>query len=150
VILISPRSTSKSGQVDREIVRASETNKLVFPILVDLTYERFQALQPAWAQAFGATKAVETTSAAIGAVVPRIVQGLTMRGVAPDRAGAAPRTGERVVLLYKRNAHPDEDVLKLLGRELAECGYEVFIDRHLSTGMEWAAEIQRQVRSADA
>ncbi|HYX42998.1 MAG TPA: AAA-like domain-containing protein, partial [Pyrinomonadaceae bacterium] len=58
--------------------------------------------------------------------------------------------GLRVALLYKRNAQPDEHVLKLLERELQAHDYNVFIDRHLSIGVEWAKEIERQVRTADA
>ncbi|MBA3320401.1 MAG: AAA-like domain-containing protein [Pyrinomonadaceae bacterium] len=56
----------------------------------------------------------------------------------------------RVALLYKRNAQPDEHVLKLLEGELQSHGHKVFIDRHLSIGVEWAKEIERQVRTADA
>ncbi|HZB43631.1 MAG TPA: AAA-like domain-containing protein [Pyrinomonadaceae bacterium] len=62
-------------------------------------------------------------------------------------------TGEkrlRVALLYKRNAKPDEQVLKFLEDELTRRGYSVFIDRHLTIGVEWAKEIERQVRTADA
>ena len=58
--------------------------------------------------------------------------------------------GLRVALLYKRNAQPDEHVLKLLEQELKARDYNVFIDRHLSIGVEWAKEIERQVRTADA
>jgi len=56
----------------------------------------------------------------------------------------------RVALLHKRNAQPDEQVLKLLEDELRARGYRVFNDRHLSIGVEWAKEIERQVRTADA
>lgn len=56
----------------------------------------------------------------------------------------------RVALLYKRNAKPDEQVLKFLEDELTRRGYSVFIDRHLTIGVEWAKEIERQVRTADA
>jgi serine/threonine protein kinase len=56
----------------------------------------------------------------------------------------------RVALLYKRNAQPDEHVLRLLEAELKAQGHEVFIDRHLAVGVEWAKEIERQVRTADA
>lgn len=56
----------------------------------------------------------------------------------------------RVALLYKRNAQPDEHVLRLLEAELRAQGHEVFIDRHLTVGVEWAKEIERQVRTADA
>lgn len=56
----------------------------------------------------------------------------------------------RVALLYKRHAQPDEQILAMLETELRAQGYEVFIDRHMSIGVEWAQEIERQVRSADA
>jgi hypothetical protein len=61
---------------------------------------------------------------------------------------AAPAS--RVVILYKRNARPDEQVLGLLEAELRARGYGVFVDRHLTVGVEWAREIERQVRGADA
>jgi tRNA A-37 threonylcarbamoyl transferase component Bud32 len=56
----------------------------------------------------------------------------------------------RIVLLGKRNQQTDEQVLKLLETRLAADGHSVFIDRHLSIGVEWAREIERQLRSADA
>jgi serine/threonine protein kinase len=55
----------------------------------------------------------------------------------------------RVVLLYKRNAQPDEQILAMLETELRAQNFEVFIDRHMSIGVEWAQEIERQVRNAD-
>lgn len=56
----------------------------------------------------------------------------------------------RVAILYKRHAQPDEEILSLLEADLRAQGYEVFVDRHMSIGVEWAQEIERQVRSADA
>ena len=55
-----------------------------------------------------------------------------------------------VAILYRRNAQPDEQVLKALESELIAHGHRVFIDRHMTIGVEWAREIERQVRSADA
>lgn len=55
-----------------------------------------------------------------------------------------------IALLYKRHAQPDEQILAMLETELRAQGFEVFIDRHMSIGVEWAQEIERQVRSADA
>src|SRR5262249_48356867 len=60
------------------------------------------------------------------------------------------QTVAKAAILYKRNAHPDEQLLKYLETELKSRGYEVFIDRHLSIGVEWAREIERQLRSSDA
>ncbi len=56
----------------------------------------------------------------------------------------------RVALLYRRNAHPDQELLSMLESQLLTSGYRVFIDRHLTIGLEWAREIERQVRNADA
>src|SRR5207245_8157667 len=53
-------------------------------------------------------------------------------------------------LLYKRYAQPDEQVLELLETELRAAGHSVFIDRHLVIGVEWAKEIEREIRTADA
>lgn len=58
--------------------------------------------------------------------------------------------GKRIALLYKRHAQPDEQILSLLEEHLRAEGYEVFVDRHMSIGVEWAQEIERRVRSADA
>ena len=60
-----------------------------------------------------------------------------------------PALGE-IVLLYKRNAHPDEEVLGLAEKGLRERGYQVFIDRHLVVGMEWAREIEQRISRAEA
>lgn len=56
----------------------------------------------------------------------------------------------QIMLLYKREAQPDEQVLKLLETHLINNGHKVFIDRHLKVGIEWAKEIEHQIRSADA
>jgi hypothetical protein len=56
----------------------------------------------------------------------------------------------RVVLLYKRSIPADDHVLHLLETELAAREYKVWIDRNLSVGVEWAKEIERQVRTAHA
>jgi hypothetical protein len=54
-----------------------------------------------------------------------------------------------VVLLYKRNAQPDEHLLQLLEAEFKAQGHDVFIDRHLTIGVEWAKQVEERVRAAD-
>jgi hypothetical protein len=56
----------------------------------------------------------------------------------------------KVVLLYKRNAQPDESVLRTLEEALSKAGYSPFIDRHLAIGVQWATEIERRIRRADS
>jgi len=54
-----------------------------------------------------------------------------------------------VVILYKRNASPDDHVLHLLETALTEKGVPVFIDRHLKIGVEWAQKIEESIRAAE-
>ena len=56
----------------------------------------------------------------------------------------------RIVLLYRRNAKPDDQLLGYLETELEALGYSVFIDRHLKIGVEWAKAIEEKIRTSDA
>jgi len=56
----------------------------------------------------------------------------------------------KVVLLYKRGDALCEPLLKCLEDLLLSRGFEVFIDRHLRLGEEWAREILSRIRAADA
>jgi len=51
--------------------------------------------------------------------------------------------------LYKRHAENDEHVLKLLERRLRAMGHDVFVDRHLSIGVDWAKTIVERIRASD-
>jgi class 3 adenylate cyclase len=57
--------------------------------------------------------------------------------------------GRRVALIYKRGAEPDESLLQILERELQQRGCQVFVDRHLRVGLNWAREIEQTLRAAD-
>jgi len=74
------------------------------------------------------------------------------KAATPTIKRATPRScvGAKVVLLYKRNMEPDGSLMRSLETELTKCGCEVFIDRHLRVGLDWAREIQRTIRTADA
>ncbi len=74
------------------------------------------------------------------------------RPVAPDHSGSDsyPTDPSRIVILYKRDAQPDGQVLLLLEKELFKRGYHVFVDRHLTVGIQWAKEIEHQIRTAEA
>lgn len=70
---------------------------------------------------------------------------------AAQRLASEPAPGSKKVFLsYRRNSKMDEEVLKLLEMQLRENNFEVFIDRHLKVGIEWAREIERNIRDADA
>jgi len=55
-----------------------------------------------------------------------------------------------VVILYKRGLEPDGALMKTLEARLSASGCRVFYDRKLTIGVEWAREIEREVRNADA
>ena len=57
---------------------------------------------------------------------------------------------DRVVLLYKRGAQPDEQLLHALETELGRRGVPVWIDRHLRVGMDWARAISDRLERAVA
>jgi hypothetical protein len=56
----------------------------------------------------------------------------------------------RVAILYKRNTEPDESLMRWLEENLTQNGQTVFIDRHLEMGVDWAREIEKQIRESDA
>jgi DNA-binding SARP family transcriptional activator len=69
----------------------------------------------------------------------------------PDSEPRGPedRVRQRIVLLYRRDAQPDEHVRQLLETQLRQRGCQVFADRNGTTGVAWAREIERQVHAAD-
>ncbi len=56
----------------------------------------------------------------------------------------------RIALLYRRNVERDAALLVEIERAFVAHGHDVFVDRDLVVGMEWASEIERRLRSADA
>lgn len=90
----------------------------------------------------GATSVQEPPARAVAAAAPA--------GLVAESSPAARRSSLRVALLYKRNAQPDEELLQWLERALTASGAEVFIDRHISIGVEWAQELEKQLQGADA
>jgi serine/threonine protein kinase/class 3 adenylate cyclase len=61
------------------------------------------------------------------------------------------KTGDlEIVVLYKRNAQPDERIMQALTEKLTSRGCRVFVDRHLVVGVDWAREIERKIGAADA
>ena len=75
------------------------------------------------------------------------VRALRDAGAKPGKAVQEGAT--RVVILYKRKAQPDETILAAIERRLGASAHEVFIDRHLRIGVEWAKAIEERIRLAD-
>jgi AAA-like domain/TIR domain len=55
----------------------------------------------------------------------------------------------KIAILYKRNVSPDDVILDLLEKYFVSRGHSVFIDRHLSIGVQWAEAIERELKSSD-
>ncbi len=62
----------------------------------------------------------------------------------------AGKNGKRLVVLYRRNAQPDQRLMELLESRLGDLGHSVFIDRHLRIGVDWAKSIENEIRESDA
>ena len=62
----------------------------------------------------------------------------------------APGQPVQVCIAYKANVQPDGRLLDLLEAKLRAHGHQVFIDRHLSIGVQWAQEIESKIRGAGA
>jgi serine/threonine protein kinase len=90
------------------------------------------------------------SAAEISADLRRVNAQAAFSNVAKPVPSVRPATSGEVVLLYKRNARPDEELLVVAERGLRQYGYEVFVDRHLVVGMEWAREIEQRISRADA
>lgn len=118
-----------------------------------LSYDASQ--RPSRARDFGDELAHALTSDAFWGLqtMPMDAGPLTADAHASSSTAEPTRTetaGVRVALLYKRNAPDDERLLHLLETSLRSESYSIFIDRHLTIGVDWAREIERQIRAADA
>jgi len=90
------------------------------------------------------------SAAEIAADLRRITSHGSSTTMAVRLPAPQPAVSGEIVLLYKRNAHPDEEILGVAEKGLRGRGYQVFIDRHLVVGMEWAREIEQHISRAGA
>lgn len=176
VLLIFSGFSNESPQVKREIHRAIDKKKIVVPLRIeDLKLGRsleYIMMGIQWFDAF--PPPLESHLPALRQQIKRILATLNLKpdvkpnpaplpipgppenenskSPAPHPVPAPPAEPQkpRVVLLYKRNMQPDGYVLQLLERSFRSDGYDVFVDRHMQIGVEWAHEIERNIRTADA
>jgi hypothetical protein len=58
-------------------------------------------------------------------------------------------TRARVFISYKRDAKPDEALAHDLKHALTQAGHHSFIDQSMLLGVEWALEIEQQIKKSD-
>jgi hypothetical protein len=80
VIVISPRSLP-SDQITREIVRAVESSKATFPLLLEVSHDDYARRRPGWHQAMAAANATRIPAERVATVVPSLVAGLGAKGI---------------------------------------------------------------------
>jgi tetratricopeptide (TPR) repeat protein len=96
VFLLISESSLGSHQITKEVVRAHEANKPIFPLLIGVSHEHFQRRQPEWREALGAATSLSVDRDRVFASVPRLLQGLRALGIFSGCQAAAPRPTPRI------------------------------------------------------
>ena len=68
----------------------------------------------------------------------------------PSHAAQGGKPPLKVVFLHKKGSPEDEALLRSLEGRIASEGFQVFVDRNQSMGVDWAREIEDRIRTADA
>lgn len=87
ILIISKHSLQRPRHVNREVVRAVNSDKVFVPLLVDVSYAEFQRLQPDWEDALAGTVAAEVRPDEPLAVLASIVAALQKLGITAQRSG---------------------------------------------------------------
>lgn len=151
VVLIHTSNANKSDQIKRELHLAHEMKKIVIPLRIEKIHPdeelKYVLTGIQWLDAFDTPLENQ-----LEPLLQRVKQILADERRKRPASETAPLSAKslRVALLYRRNAQPDDYVLSFLEKGLRAAGHQVFIDRHLQVGDEWAVEIKRQVQQSDA
>ncbi len=124
VLLLVSRASLSSHQVTREVERAHEAGRILFPVLLDISHQELQARQASWRQAIGTHSSIRMPPEGAGTLIPWIIKGLEMMGVAPS--------GEAVVIETPsakpwRRTGTRSGMLELPGGRVAAEGERSFI-----------------------
>ncbi len=151
MVLIHSSNANGSDQIKRELHLALSKKKKLIPLRIhnvqpddELEYV-LTGIQ--WLDAI--EKPLEEHLQPLLDRVNQILADERRKQPAPEPAPLSAKS-LRVALLYRRNTQPDDHVLSTLEAGLRTAGHQVFIDRHLRVGDEWAVEIKRQVQQSDA
>jgi hypothetical protein len=81
VLLASSKSLT-SSDVTNEIVRACETRRPIFPILIDIDHAEIQERQPVWIQALGSAPSISLRDLGMSEAFSKILA--EVRALSPD------------------------------------------------------------------
>lgn len=70
-------------------------------------------------------------------------------GIVPPDFLSHPISSAQIFISYKRNVEPDESLAVRLRGALEEAGHRVFIDQEITIGLDWVAEIHRQIEASN-
>ena len=150
VLVLSSYSTD-SENVIKEVALASEGGKKILPIMLEnIKIPESMAYPLAGIQRvdfFGENKIELSLERAL------VRLGLNVKSSENSKTSEEPESDQKdikVSILYRRGEVDDAALLGLLEECLTREGVNVFIDRHMSIGVEWATEISNQIRSSDA
>ncbi len=138
--LAEPAHTSTLLRLNEIILRACDGD----------ARRRFQSateMHAALADASQTSRLPRPTQAALGPEDPTVR--MEVQPNAPAGAPVPPKA-LRVSILYKSNVQPDDHVLRLIEQHLTRAGCQVFIDKHLAIGVQWAREIENKICDSDA
>jgi len=151
VVVLLSSNANQSRHVKRELHLAFDHDKVVIPLRIEKVHpaDAIELILAAvhWIDAFDPP--LENQLEPLVKCITEIMAAERQQQPAaePERLSAK---SLRVALLYRRGVQPDDHVLSILEEGLRAAGHQVFIDRHLRVGDEWAVEIKRQVQQSDA
>ena len=149
MVLIHSSNANGSDQIKRELHLAHAKKKVLIPLRIEDVHPddelEYILATVQWLDAI--EKPLEDQLEPLIKRVNTILEASRQPAAEPARPSAR---SLRVALLYRRDTKPDDYVLSVLESGLSAAGHQVFIDRHLRIGDEWAIEIKRQVQQSDA
>lgn len=124
----------------------------LMPEVVSLMIDAVPEIRASLDRLEGAAERIEENSEAILDDTHEIKAGMKslIAKLVPERVSPAPLDKGLLAIVYRRKTHPDAHVVELLEHGMPEFGYRVFIDRHLTIGVQWAQAIEQEIRGADA
>ncbi len=148
LILVYSRHANESKHVPREVERAVDLD-------IPIVSFRIEQIEPSRALEYflSSVHRLDAANPPTKGDLERLAQAVKMwRDKKRDNPGPTPPVLHplQVALLYKRHVKADEALLKSLEAAFVARGYQVFVDRHLGIGVEWAKELDRRIRASDA